>query len=789
MLCLLPSPLAHSSVIPLKGGENSTSGKRPALRWKPYTRRQPTPDELHEWFVKTAHAAYGVVCGAVSGLVVLDVDSPATLTTLTVACPHLLDTFTVQSGNRALPHVYWRVDFPVASRSLAGADLKAEGSYVVGPGSVIAGKTWTVVNDCLLRAISPDELAMVQRLLDKDTITTAPSPETVPSMQVITPSPVMPASVTSWSIADVRTMYQSQVRATEERNNTLFALSCQLRDAGYSREWAVHSLAALHASTPSAPNQLDEPYQHRYREALRTIASAFSHPPRRRSSISPVTHDEPTSRLPNSIRETLLQQDHGIAILRTYEGLCLQGWQPGHTFTQQQAITALKGLVGERSIRNAMQQWPFCPPDKNAVFSMIKIPDGGSAIAGGVPGGALHIFPSVETLAAKLNVLLTPGDPLTINDISSVKQYRMALNRCLIQRQPGQYSQQLLGERLNVSSRTIRRYVADDDQVNSRPGYDERHIGWHNLNTLPTQSEAKQLLAGGHFLMDNRGCKYPLGREIAARLLKQARQVVYCVQTVNFYWCGDDDQVALRKTPAFEKRFVKEPLLPVTEKNPASQPHPLPVAPSPPANLIPEPSIPDHQSVPVVFVRTIQPRTPVVTGAGTRPARHRSYRKALPDREMESLAAWIHRDIEDLSLPNARRLVVQYGVTPVRAAMKRTRHLMYRNKLRNPAGFLITLCGAGYYKKYGRSEVFRAERPRSRRRPYNQAVLKADPLWQSVPYLRWYILHSHLLNLSPLMVDYAREQLHKLGHDPDELRPLMLESLPDGPPAYGDVPF
>lgn len=69
---LLSSPLTHSSVIPLKGGENATSGKRPALRWNPYTRRQPTPDELHTWFVKTAHAVYGMMCGAVSGLVVLD---------------------------------------------------------------------------------------------------------------------------------------------------------------------------------------------------------------------------------------------------------------------------------------------------------------------------------------------------------------------------------------------------------------------------------------------------------------------------------------------------------------------------------------------------------------------------------------------------------------------------------------------------------------------------------------------------------------------------------------------
>ena len=75
--------------------------------------------------------------------------------------PNLMNTYTVRSGLCGTPHIYWRVNFPVKSQSVLGGDLKAEGSYVVGAGSEIAGCVWQVENDRPIRSITQSELKQV----------------------------------------------------------------------------------------------------------------------------------------------------------------------------------------------------------------------------------------------------------------------------------------------------------------------------------------------------------------------------------------------------------------------------------------------------------------------------------------------------------------------------------------------------------------------------------------------------------------------------------------------------
>jgi len=57
------------SVIPIQ-----PAGKRPLLPWVPFQQRRPQLAEVEAWWKRWPEANVGVVTGALSGIVVLDVD-------------------------------------------------------------------------------------------------------------------------------------------------------------------------------------------------------------------------------------------------------------------------------------------------------------------------------------------------------------------------------------------------------------------------------------------------------------------------------------------------------------------------------------------------------------------------------------------------------------------------------------------------------------------------------------------------------------------------------------------
>jgi hypothetical protein len=63
--------IAHGwSIIPIRSGD-----KRPLVRWEEFQCRRPRAEEVQAWFSGWPEAGIGIVTGAVSGLVVLDIDS------------------------------------------------------------------------------------------------------------------------------------------------------------------------------------------------------------------------------------------------------------------------------------------------------------------------------------------------------------------------------------------------------------------------------------------------------------------------------------------------------------------------------------------------------------------------------------------------------------------------------------------------------------------------------------------------------------------------------------------
>lgn len=125
------------SVIPVRPRE-----KRPIVAWQVFQQERPTADQIERWWLRWPDANVGIVTGAISGLVVLDVDprhgGDASLERWTQAHGPLPPTVEARSGGGGR-HLYFahpggiihnRVEF------LPGIDVRADGGLIVAPPSV-----------------------------------------------------------------------------------------------------------------------------------------------------------------------------------------------------------------------------------------------------------------------------------------------------------------------------------------------------------------------------------------------------------------------------------------------------------------------------------------------------------------------------------------------------------------------------------------------------------------------------------------------------------------------------
>lgn len=125
------------SVIPIRERE-----KRPAIAWKPFQRKCASEDTVHDWFSRAPDSNVGIVTGALSGLVVLDVDprhggeeSLRKLEREYGALPDTMESVTGGGGR----HLYFsHPGGAVHNRTNIepGIDLRGDGGCIVAPPSV-----------------------------------------------------------------------------------------------------------------------------------------------------------------------------------------------------------------------------------------------------------------------------------------------------------------------------------------------------------------------------------------------------------------------------------------------------------------------------------------------------------------------------------------------------------------------------------------------------------------------------------------------------------------------------
>lgn len=127
------------NVIPLDG--KHPSAVLPDRAWKPYQTTRTTDAELSKWFGNGANRNAGIPLGRVSGVVVVDSDSPEVETW----CAANLPATPMMTRTARGFHRYYRRpdvdDLPafIHTRDGLRIELRREGQYVVAPGSIHPG--------------------------------------------------------------------------------------------------------------------------------------------------------------------------------------------------------------------------------------------------------------------------------------------------------------------------------------------------------------------------------------------------------------------------------------------------------------------------------------------------------------------------------------------------------------------------------------------------------------------------------------------------------------------------
>lgn len=135
-LPVIPVPRPRPEVPAGQPGD----GKTPSLRWGPFQKRLPTEVEIRRWFATEQNIA--IVTGALSGVVAVDLDSPAAASWWTRHRPYTPWQTKTARGF----HVFYRhPDVPITNRSRLetsdgrlAIDVRGDGGFVIGPGSVHA---------------------------------------------------------------------------------------------------------------------------------------------------------------------------------------------------------------------------------------------------------------------------------------------------------------------------------------------------------------------------------------------------------------------------------------------------------------------------------------------------------------------------------------------------------------------------------------------------------------------------------------------------------------------------
>lgn len=128
-----PSPFHELAGLGFSTFPVERGGKRPLMKWERFQSERADPATIAQWASRDTNV--GIATGAVSGLLVLDLDSDEAVAEAEAL--GLPDTLTVRTG-KGLHAYFQHPGGKVGNRAgiKPGWDIRGDGGYVVGPGSL-----------------------------------------------------------------------------------------------------------------------------------------------------------------------------------------------------------------------------------------------------------------------------------------------------------------------------------------------------------------------------------------------------------------------------------------------------------------------------------------------------------------------------------------------------------------------------------------------------------------------------------------------------------------------------
>ena len=561
------------SVIPIFG-DHSDHPKRAAIPWKAYQSCRASSELAHDWFLDEQGGGIAIVTGRISRLVVLDFDDTDTEQLFCCRYPYLTQTKVVTSATRGLGHYYYHLppQIRLMSRNLPGLDVLSDGRYVIAPPTAFKGSAYTIRRGGMPKQLTLADVQQLEQFFQELHVSPIPkqtgtflasqTPVSQPKIVDLVVSENVPsAEVTvdqcdeisqsfrqgknrltsndhiSQMSFDLERIYRNRVSQVG-RNNALFQVALLARDTGMVEVEVVAQLAGVHADMRGVNGVCSESEQMRWREAVRTIHSAYSRPVR----VGRNAMELRVVGLPTALREKLLQQGY-TALSRVLDAVILECGGLGGVVSASKLLRVLQGVVGRYSVRLALEQGVALGifethenianrKDENQkqkcfLFGVTK-PD---KTQGGRPEKWLWI-PDITEICAAFGVESLYSDPITRADVASVKRYRAAAQRELVRRRPGQYHRAWMARRLGVSKRTIQRYDAEAG-IQSRPMTCQTRLTQGNLALIPDERQAR------YYLQDVQGKRYPAIASLAGQLLARGKHILLVEQQANYYWYGE----------------------------------------------------------------------------------------------------------------------------------------------------------------------------------------------------------------------------------------------------------
>ncbi len=373
-------------VLPPKTGDEQ-SGKKPFLLDWPHKPVKSEEDAIQYWD-EDKNYNMGILTGAVSGLIVLDVDHPEKFSAFLEKHPECRETYIVHRNNapEGRNHYYFKIDgfFPKSMncKTTGWGDLCSDGKQVVAPPSVhYTEGIYEVIHETA-------PLPFKKEYMDDLLLANSFPKEKEPVQEECIP------------------FFEDEGKIPEgTRNERLFEKLKNMRDSGSSKEDAENAaLAFCEKCNPPYPEK----------EALRTLESVYSYntPVRKKKLLSelnyfkekvesedgektqcrPRPYDQVTARLLELLKGKIANIN-GVMVVLPQSGeemelhidseadlFCYLGntfkdvpdWQKGRNFMSK--VEAFSSLNQNLPCLDGIERVPHYPPLKNVHYVFPELP-------------------------------------------------------------------------------------------------------------------------------------------------------------------------------------------------------------------------------------------------------------------------------------------------------------------------------------------------------------------------------------------------------------------------------